>query len=67
MNPFDEKLPHVAAAGSAKKNSIWESFIKGGYYHTPPIPAVTQKARGIFFIMNKSSVIEAVFSWLQNF
>lgn len=62
LNPFEEKIsyknisPHYAAG-------YWETFLNGGFYLTPPNPAETQKARGIFFIMNRAPVIQAAFGW----
>lgn len=63
LNPFDEPVEYKNCSSYSAKISYWKSFLEGGYYHTPPIPAETQKARGIFFIMNKSPVVKAAFGW----
>lgn len=63
LNPFVEKITTKNYTSNSARISYNKSFLDGGYYHTPPIPAETQKARGIFFLMNKSAVVKAAFGW----
>jgi len=62
MNPFDKSL-HRTSVTPESSAKYKQNLKTGEFYNTGCLNPVTQKARGISFLMNNTSSIKDTFGW----